>query len=57
MCHPRDLLEKEQARLSPSQRDLELEQIMAPLERAIERFTVERYSAALVDQLSAVLSA
>ena len=32
----RDLLEKEQARLSPSQRDLELEQIMAPLERAIE---------------------
>jgi glycine/D-amino acid oxidase-like deaminating enzyme len=36
MCHPRDLLEKEQARLSPSQRDLELEQIMAPLERAIE---------------------
>jgi glycine/D-amino acid oxidase-like deaminating enzyme len=36
MCHPRDLLEKEQARLSPSQRDLELEQIMAPLERAME---------------------
>ena len=36
MCHLRDLLEKEQARLSPSQRDLELEQIMAPLERAIE---------------------
>ncbi|MEZ5478141.1 MAG: FAD-dependent oxidoreductase [Thiolinea sp.] len=36
LCHPRDLLEKEQARLSPSQRDLELEQIMAPLERAME---------------------
>ena len=36
MCHPRDLLEKEQARLSPSQRDLELDQIMAPLERAME---------------------
>jgi len=36
MCHPRDLPEKEQARLSPSQRDLEMEQIMEPLERAIE---------------------
>jgi len=36
LCHPRDILEKEQARLSPSQRDLEMEQIMAPLERAIE---------------------
>ena len=36
MCHPRDLLEKEQARLSPSQRDLEMDQIMEPLERAIE---------------------
>ena len=36
MCHPRDLLEKEQARLSPSQRDLEMEQIMEPLERAME---------------------
>ncbi len=36
MCHPRDLLEKEAARLSPSQRDLDLEQIVAPLERAIE---------------------
>jgi glycine/D-amino acid oxidase-like deaminating enzyme len=34
--HPRDLLEKEEARLSPSQRDLEVEQIMEPLERAIE---------------------
>ncbi|MGE0499371.1 MAG: FAD-dependent oxidoreductase [Rhizobiaceae bacterium] len=36
LCHPRDLLEKHQARLSPSQRDLDMEQIMAPLERAIE---------------------
>ncbi|MGB7286142.1 MAG: FAD-dependent oxidoreductase [Salaquimonas sp.] len=36
MCHPRDLLEKEQARLSPSQRDLEMDQILEPLERAIE---------------------
>ena len=36
LCHPRDLLEKHEARLSPSQRDLEMEQIMAPLERAIE---------------------
>ncbi len=36
VCHPRDLLEKEQARLSPSQRDLEMEQVMEPLERAIE---------------------
>src|SRR5262249_7199054 len=36
LCHPRDILEKDQARLSPSQRDLEMEQIMTPLERAIE---------------------
>jgi glycine cleavage system aminomethyltransferase T/glycine/D-amino acid oxidase-like deaminating enzyme len=36
MCHPRDILEKHEARLSPSQRDLEMEQILAPLERAIE---------------------
>ncbi len=36
MCHPRDLQEKEEARLSPSQRDLELEQVMEPLERAME---------------------
>ncbi|MGI9385859.1 MAG: FAD-dependent oxidoreductase, partial [Methyloligellaceae bacterium] len=36
MCHPRDLLEKEEARLSPSQRDLEMEQVMDALERAIE---------------------
>ena len=36
LCHPRDILEKEAARLSPSQRDLGIEQIMAPLERAME---------------------
>src|SRR5215831_17941888 len=36
LCHPRDLLEKHQSRLSPSQRDLEMEQILTPLERAIE---------------------
>lgn len=36
MCHPRDLLEKHEARLSPSQRDLEMEQIIEPLERAME---------------------
>jgi glycine cleavage system aminomethyltransferase T/glycine/D-amino acid oxidase-like deaminating enzyme len=36
MVHPRDILEKDQARLSPSQRDLEMEQIMEPLERAME---------------------
>jgi glycine cleavage system aminomethyltransferase T/glycine/D-amino acid oxidase-like deaminating enzyme len=36
LCHPRDILEKTEARLSPSQRDLEIEQVMAPLERAME---------------------
>lgn len=36
MVHPRDLLEKEQSRQSPSQRDLEMEQIIEPLERAME---------------------
>lgn len=36
LCHPRDLLEKHQARLSPSQRDLDMEEIIAPLEKAIE---------------------
>jgi len=36
LCHPRDILTKEEARLSPSQRDLEMEQIIEPLERAIE---------------------
>jgi glycine cleavage system aminomethyltransferase T/glycine/D-amino acid oxidase-like deaminating enzyme len=36
LVHPRDLLEKHEARLSPSQRDLDMEQILAPLERAIE---------------------
>jgi glycine cleavage system aminomethyltransferase T/glycine/D-amino acid oxidase-like deaminating enzyme len=36
MVHPRDLLEKEQARLSPSQRDLDMEQVIEPLEKAME---------------------
>lgn len=36
MCHPRDILEKQEARLSPSQRDLDIEEVMEPLERAIE---------------------
>ena len=36
LVHPRDLLSKEQSRLSPSQRDLDMDQILAPLERAIE---------------------
>ena len=36
VVHPRDLLEKEEARLSPSQRDLEMEQVADALERAIE---------------------
>jgi glycine cleavage system aminomethyltransferase T/glycine/D-amino acid oxidase-like deaminating enzyme len=36
MVHPRDILEKEQARLSPSQRDLDMEQVIEPLERAME---------------------
>ena len=36
LVHPRDLLEKEEARLSPSQRDLEMDQILEPLERAME---------------------
>lgn len=36
LVHPRDILEKDQARLSPSQRDLELEDVMEPLERAME---------------------
>ena len=36
LVHPRDLLEKEQARLSPSQRALEMEQVIEPLERAME---------------------
>ena len=36
LVHPRDILTKEQARLSPSQRDLDMEQIMEPLERAME---------------------
>ena len=36
LVHPRDILEKEQARLSPSQRDLDMEQVIEPLERAME---------------------
>ncbi len=36
LVHPRDLLEKGESHWSPSQRDLKMEQIMAPLERAIE---------------------
>mgnify|MGYP000317710212 CR=1 FL=1 len=36
LVHPKDILEKGEARLSPSQRDLETEQVMAPLERAME---------------------
>ncbi|MFT5112410.1 MAG: glycine cleavage system aminomethyltransferase T/glycine [Parasphingorhabdus sp.] len=36
LVHPRDLQEKEEARLSPSQRDLDMEQIIGPLERAME---------------------
>ncbi|SLN55716.1 4-methylaminobutanoate oxidase (formaldehyde-forming) [Aquimixticola soesokkakensis] len=36
MVHPRDLQTKEEARLSPSQRDLELDDVIEPLERAME---------------------
>ncbi len=36
LIHPREILEKSEARLSPSQRDLDMEQIIDPLERAIE---------------------
>ena len=36
LVHPRDLVSKEEARLSPSQRDLELEQVVDAMERAIE---------------------
>ncbi|MEZ5792708.1 MAG: FAD-dependent oxidoreductase [Nitratireductor sp.] len=36
LVHPREILEKQEARLSPSQRDLPIEQIMEPLERAME---------------------
>ena len=36
LVHPRELLEKHEARLSPSQRDLDMEQILEPLEKAIE---------------------
>lgn len=36
LCHPRDILEKHEARLSPSQRDLEMEQVIDQLEKAME---------------------
>ncbi|MEC9342692.1 MAG: FAD-dependent oxidoreductase, partial [Pseudomonadota bacterium] len=36
LCHPRDLLSKDEANVSPSQRDLDMEQIIEPLERAME---------------------
>ena len=36
MVHPSELLEKDQARLSPSQRDLVLDDVIEPLERAME---------------------
>ena len=36
LCHPRDLLEPGESHWSPSQRDLEIEQVMEPMERAIE---------------------
>jgi len=36
LVHPRDLPEKGETHWSPSQRDLEMEQIIEPLERAIE---------------------
>jgi len=36
LVHPTNILSKEEARLSPSQRDLEMDQVMEPLERAME---------------------
>ena len=36
LVHPSDILSKSEARLSPSQRDLDMEQIIEPLERAME---------------------
>lgn len=36
LCHPDDLLEKGESHWSPSQRELELDHVMEPLERAIE---------------------
>ena len=36
MVHPRDILEKGQARLGPSMRDLVLEDVIEPLEKAME---------------------
>ncbi|MEM7194656.1 MAG: FAD-dependent oxidoreductase, partial [Pseudomonadota bacterium] len=36
LCHPKDLLEKGESNWSPSQRDLEVDHVMEPLERAME---------------------
>ncbi|MEM7209429.1 MAG: FAD-dependent oxidoreductase [Pseudomonadota bacterium] len=36
LCHPRDLLEAGESAWSPSQRDLEIEHVMEPMERAME---------------------
>ncbi|MCH1477054.1 MAG: FAD-dependent oxidoreductase [Arenicellales bacterium] len=36
LVHPKDLLEKGESHWSPSQRDLEMEQIIEPLEKAME---------------------
>ena len=36
LCRPQDILEASEARLSPSQRDLDMDQVMEPLERAME---------------------
>ena len=36
LVHPKDLLEKGESQWSPSQRSLDIEQIVSPLERAIE---------------------
>lgn len=36
LCHPQDLLEKGESHWSPSQRDLDIDHVMTPLERAIE---------------------
>ncbi|GGX82096.1 dehydrogenase [Litchfieldella qijiaojingensis] len=36
LVHPTDILERDQARLSPSMRDLDLDQVMQPFTRAVE---------------------
>lgn len=36
LVHPREILSKAESRLSPSQRDLELDDVIEPLERAME---------------------